>query len=196
MAFQKPKKYREEILKKILRNILLVGNDWLLHVMIGTYFTYTLGWKGLVPAFLWHFLIDMIPHGHVKSMVKDALKGIIAAIAISLYTWHTHGFFMAFMVVIGILVALSFDFILVAAKLADNKKIWEKLPGTKWPVKAIIQFNLACHWFGRTKIFQRSWKDKETHNCGVKGNGLGVSWWNIAQLIVTIIVFVATYHHF
>jgi hypothetical protein len=181
---------------KILKSILLVGNDWLLHVMTGAYFTYTLGWPGLVLAFIWHFPIDMIPHGHVKSAVKDALKGIIAAVAISLYTWHVYDFKKVFLVGMGILAAIFFDLILKAANFADKKKIWEKRPGTKWLVRLIIQLNLACHWFGHTGWFRNLWKEKEINNCGVEGNGLKVSWWNIAQLIVAIAVFTATYRYF
>jgi hypothetical protein len=181
---------------KALKNILLVGNDWLLHVMTGAYFTYTLGWKGLVPAFLWHFVIDMIPHGHVKNSVKDALKGIIIGVVIGLYTWHAYDFKKAFLVGVGIVVALSFDFILTAANLADKKKIWKKLPSTKWLVKINIKLNYAIHWFGWVNWFRNFWKDKKIHNCGVEGNGLEVSWWNTAQLAVAIILFIATYHHF
>ncbi len=178
---------------KALKSILLVGNDWLAHVMAGAYFTYAFGWKGLVPAFLWHFPIDMVPHGHVKSNVGDALKGIVMAVAIGLYTWYTHSFKMAFMVGMGILVALSFDFFLTVANIADKKKIWEKFFSTKWAVKIIIQLNYAIHWFGWVEKFRGLWKEKEIHNCGVEGNGLMVSWWNIAQLVVASIFFLLTF---
>lgn len=177
-----------------------MGNDWLLHVLAGTYFTYTFGWKGIPFAFAYHFPIDMIPHGHVKNDVKDALKGMIVAAAIGFYTWHAYDFKKAFMVGMGILAAIFFDLVLWAAFWADKKKIWEKFGALsgfiRWVVKIIIQLNYAIHWFGWIKWFRNLWKDPKVHNCGTEGNGLRVSWLNIIQLVVAIAVFAATYRHF
>lgn len=187
---------------KTLKSVLLTGNDWLLHVAAGTYFALTLGWNGIFPAYLSHFLIDLIPHGHFTLPAKpklgyalESIKGILAGAIICLIIWANAGFAKALMVAVNMLSALFFDFILVGAEILDEKEVWKKFSFSVGRVIMIILGStfIICylnHWFGRSQRFQSQWTEVKNHRCGVSGRGLKPGIWNIAQLAVAIILFV------
>jgi hypothetical protein len=186
---------------KTLKNLLLVGNDWLLHVVVGVFcylfFEPLIGkiWSIAFSA-LSHPLVDMIPHGHVKSNILDGLKGILTGIILLIIVWIKIDFVTAFWTGVSIIFAIGFDFLLVLAKLLD-KKIPQKSQVYDFDDRIvrlvmidfccrIIGFNFLMHWFGKAKIFSPIWKEKEIFNCGISGNGLKVNWWNITQLVIAI----------
>jgi hypothetical protein len=191
---------------KTLKNILLVGNDWLLHVVLGAFFVQWLGWFGLIPAFFSHFLVDGIIHGHIKGVSGkgkliakffEAFKGLLLGAFICIIAWINVDFKTAFLLGCGIVVSLSFDLLLEIAFWVDKKKIWEEV---NWRLsktiyqfaKTLIALNYFFHWFGRdtklTRILKLKslWKETINHNCNVQGNGIVVSWWNILQLLISI----------
>ncbi len=174
---------------KVVKNFLIVGNDPVVHVAIGAYCVYQFKWLGLMPTFFSHFILDMIPHGHVESMFWEGLKGAVLALGICLWAWLAHHDpAVVVMLATGIFVALAFDFILIGASKLDKKKIWEWFGNPlKGAVKKIIAFviklNFFLHWFGRSPTFQYLWKSPpEIYNCGVEGNGITPSWWNLWHL--------------
>ncbi len=183
---------------KTLKNILLVGNDWLLHVVAGVFcylfFEPLIGkfWAIVISA-LSHVFIDMVPHGHVKSNILEAFKGVLTAIILLTIIWIKIDLNTAFWSGISIFFAIGFDFIFIFAKWWDKgctKEEIEQFNRWEWLFSYlmyfVLAFNFVMHWFGKAKIFSSLWKEKEIYNCGISGNGLKVSWWNLAQLIISI----------
>jgi hypothetical protein len=191
---------------KVLKNVLLVGNDWLLHVVLGAFFIQQFGWLGLIPSFFSHFLVDEIIHGHIKGVsakgkliakIFEASKGLIAAVLICIIAWIKIDFNYAFLLGCGIAISLSFDFLLEKAFSIDKKMSWKNFNHSLSKkvynfARILIRLNYFFHWFGRptklTKILKLEplWKETINHNCNVQGNGIVVSWWNILQLLISL----------
>ena len=136
------------------RKIILVGNDWMLHVVWGALLMKVFGWWGLLFQWPVHFLlVDTIPHGHLYPVAKDAMKGISTALFLFFYFWYTQGFIMAFMVGVGMFMAIAPDLILWRAHKWDIAQKWNELKNKKTS-KVVFNFcrltilmNHFFHWF-------------------------------------------------
>ncbi|MCG2686644.1 hypothetical protein L6278_00730, partial [Candidatus Parcubacteria bacterium] len=124
---------------------MIIGNDWLCHIIVGAFLVWKFGWWGVPLAFLSHFPIDAIPHGHHKKEWLDALKGLVAGVSIVISVWSFYGFTEAFKYGIGIFFSINFDFLLAfLAKPWDEKKFWENK--TKILSRTIFIFTKIIIW--------------------------------------------------
>ena len=180
---------------KILKGILLVGNDWLTHVVIAVFFVFKFGWWGLIPIFISHFIIDMIPHGHVDNDIVEALKGVIVGLAIILYCWIKINFPIAFLMGIGIFISIAYDFIFTVCKYMDGKKYWDKFENYFLKnlifkfVQKTIQLNNLTHWAGNNTWCAKLWKREEHYNSlpNKTHHSLNPGWVNLIQPIMALI---------
>lgn len=191
---------------------LLVGNDWLIHVVLGAFLAWKFGWLGVLIAFLSHFvIIDTIPHGHlqgleqgIKTQIWETLKGNLIGLFIFVYSWAAFDFTQAVLIGCEIFISVLPDFILKTATIIDKKMVWEKF--NDWKRNIIFDYvyiniwlNYFFHWFGRSTELtyflelDRVWKEVDDHNCGITGNGIKISWWNILQPIILTIFILITW---
>lgn len=182
----------------LAEKILLIGNDWLAHVILGVSFAQYFGWYGIILSFLSHPFVDMIPHGHREDKwgyFWETWKGLLIALAIIIQTWIVFNFVTSIMYGLSMFFSLNYDFVLVLAKKIDKKEYWKRFVGRKEEVvfkfaRFIICFNMQCHWFGETKVFKKWHKEIEIFNTlpGHKHYAFGITYWNLLQLLPIVLL--------
>jgi hypothetical protein len=169
-----------------------MGNDWLTHVVAGSFFYLEFGKIGLMGSFLSHFFIDLIPHGHHKKEWPDTIKGSLVGIGITIYWFDQYGWKEAFWIGLSIALSVSYDFVGTASKFFDKKRWFKRFN------KIVLLISLYTHWFvwenisnklnsGPTKV--------ETFDClpGKKFHPWDVGWFNLFQPAIILII-IATYY--
>lgn len=173
-----------------------MGNDPLAHVSAAFLFTLKFGWWGLIPSFFSHFIIDTIPHGHVKSNLTESVKGGLVAMVLFFWIIFHQNLALAICFFFNFVAAIIYDVFLILATKCDEKEFWKKFTGHFRSVifnltVATIKINYFTHWMVRASGYA-SYKKSEPEkiNClpGRAYFPLRVSWLNLGQLIWSIVV--------
>lgn len=175
----------------IVKGILTLGNDSLAHTLLGAFFALKLGWFGLIPSFISHYLlVDIFPHnpifeektyttklGMLKGAFFEFLKGGMLAIIILIFVFIKFGFAQSVLVTVSLFVSFLPDFIMVPAAVFKTK-IFEVLNYPHNHFKSCLHNHLTDFSVDHMK---------KRFYCGVY-----LTWWNLFQIIpaiLTIIIF-------